>query len=437
MAQQIKAEQYKKYNIQKRMDALASLLKQINEPKFTIISLNPKHTIVEGKSGKRYYYIYKNGEYIERKSENTIIDFPIQTPPKKKKHKIKTKKGKIISRNVRRVLLPPLLSLGIGVAFLSTLKNHEESKKQEITIDILEESEEYQEAIQEQLEVNNQNIPEQPILEEQTIEEVSEEQMETNLQIQSTEVAVELKSNMSKRLETDNILGADIKTFSERYGIPTALASALITQERPSVGFENVGQLTRKICGEKYIVPIINKNVDDLENNRTEDKIYIVRDEPNKENFESLDSYKKELEKYQNQLKESKELESQGYQIFYFENLLNNPTQNIHVAMAYLAHSVYGCNLNVHQGTRAYNCGISSAKKASDLDLVRGEISIGDPFYNQNVLSYLYPEELDTIVWHLKDKNTSDDKIISIAMEFKNVKDWNYDYVKEENGPRL
>ena len=119
---------------------------------------------------------------------------------------------------------------------------------------------------------------------------------------QLTNVEVESKTNMIKRMETDNLFGQSIQYYATRYGIPTSLASALITQERPDIGMENIGQLTRKICGEKYQVPIIIPTESEKYDGISSEKIFIVRDEQIKENIENPDSYRKELERYQNQL---------------------------------------------------------------------------------------------------------------------------------------
>lgn len=422
-------EKEQKVLIQKRIADLMLLIAEIGEKNVKVISTKPNCTILELSNKNRLYFKYKNGKFIKMPRDNVIVELPIN-PINNKKHKLKTKKGKIISKNVKQVLAPPLITLVLGIAFLSTLKTNKENK--ETIIESLEESKEFQNAL---LDMNQISILEPSYLENAEIDE--KYLIPKECIVQATNVEIVLKEDMSKRIETDQLFGTEINYYATRYGVPVSLASALITQERPSKGLENIGQLTRKICGEKYQVPIINGTDEEINNNKTIEKFYIVRDEPQRDNFESAESYKKELERYQNQLLESRELEKAGYQIFYFENLLIDTTQNIHISMAYLAHSVYGCNMNVHQGTRAYNCGISSAKKATDEDLQNGTIQIGDPFYNRNVLSYLYPEELEHIVWTLRTNDLDENSLLSVTMEFNNIKDRNYDYATKENGPHL
>lgn len=419
-----------KYQIQKRLMDLINTIRTMEEKKVVLVSLNPQKTIIELPDKRQIFYKYQNGKYIEIPKDTLNLE---ENVPKKLKHSynLKTRKGKIISQNAKKILVPPLMTLSIGLAFLGAINKQEKVKtKNEITIETLQDKESMNTII-------NLKIPNFNSMINSKLPETTKSEPTPTMISQLTNVEVESKTNMIKRMETDNLFGQSIQYYATRYGIPTSLASALITQERPDIGMENIGQLTRKICGEKYQVPIIIPTESEKYDGISSEKIFIVRDEPIKENFENPDSYRKELERYQNQLIKSQELEKEGYHIFYFGDLMNDPAQNIHISMAYLAHSVYGCNLNVHLGTRAYNSGIASAKNATDEDLVNGNIEIGDPFYNKNVLSYLYPEELTNVVWTLKNINSEEQELIAIAMNFNNIKDRNYEYASQEDGPHL
>ncbi len=425
MSQQnsVRKEQNSK-DLQLRFKQLKELISKIEEPQAKIVSMNPNKTIVEGKSGNCYFFKYENDKYIEIKKENSIIEFPVdkkKNVPKTSKKKLKTKKGKIISPNARKILAPAVISLGIGFSALTLTRTITEKQNSNLTIETLEEFE---------LEKSKFAIPKK----EEENQTTADPQI-TEFCIQDTNVMVKPKENLQKRIETDTVLGTEICYYANRYGIPKSIAAALITQERPDDIFENVGQLTRNICGEKINIPIICKSEEEYINRIQEEKIYIVRDMPERESFEEISSYKAALKRYQEQLEESKELETQGYNIYYFADLMKNNNQNIHIAMAYLAYCTYKCDLNVHQGIRAYNGGYSLSKKASDDDLVRGTLEIGDPYYNEHVFAYLYPEEIEDIIWKLQDPETKE--FIAVSMGFNNIIEMSEQNAKEENGHHL
>ena len=95
--------------------------------------------------------------------------------------------------------------------------------------------------------------------------------------------------------------------------------------------------------------------------------------------------------------------------------------------------------MNVHKGLRAYNCGASVTKDATDEMLVNGKIELGDPFYNQHVFAYLRKEELKTLEWKLHDPSVklTNPQFISIYMQFNNIKELENENNEKENGHHL
>ncbi len=362
------------------------------------------------------------------------------------KQPIKTKKGKVISPNVAKVLAPPILIAGIFLAFGKSSNAAEEvASGWEILNNI---SEENIEEVPENEKMVSDMLENNYVLETNEIE-IEENQVPDIMITQTTCVEVKQKENMKKREETDILFGAIIDKYTNCYGIPNCIGKAIITQERPNDSLENLGQLTRNICGEKIVIPLLGSDEGNLE------KIYIVRDEPKRSNYDSESSYREQLNKYKNQLKESKELSLEGYQIYSFQEIMNHSELNIHISMAYLAHCIYKCDINISQGIRAYNGGYTKAKKASDKDIADGKIDVGDPYYNEHVYAYLYEDELNSIVWNLKNVSlltenekkemtqeqmlekekeiTKNTPVIVIDMNFSCVKELNY----EENGHHL
>ena len=374
--------------------AFIAFLRQIKQNKVTVTKYTPdkiefidqnnqKHVIL--KQGTRYIEIEKNGKIITPVFPKT--DLIVQ--PVKKKKKLKTKKGKVIAPNVMKILAPPLIIAGAIITASKSKNSTNDILNSEIEVLNLEEDSTNLVGIDMNEFVNNS-------LEEQSNIGNSELVISNMFITQTTCVEVAQRDNMIKREETDALFGTIIDNYSSRYGIPNSIGKALITQERANDSYENIGQLTRNICGEKIILPIMNQNSNQLE------KIYIVRDEPNKENYDTDTSYKEQLDKYKNQLEESKKLSAEGYEIYHFKDIINNPEINIHISMAYLAHCVYKCDMNISQGIRAYNSGYTSARKASDSEIANGKVEIGDSEYNKHVFSHLYSDELNNMVWHLK-----------------------------------
>lgn len=429
--------------------AFIEFLRKIKQNKVTVTSYTPNKIEFIDQNNQKHIIIKQGNKYIEMEKRGNIItpEFPktdlIMKPIEKPKpKKLKTKKGKVIAPNIMKILAPPLIVAGaLSIAHLST--NHNEMLNSEI--EVLDPEEEATNLVG----IDMKNWIEDS-MEKQKNLEISEPVFQNLIITQTTCVEVLQQENMIKREQTDALFGEMIDAYASHYGIPNSIGKALISQERPNDTYENLGQLTRNICGEKIILPVMDQTSNELE------KIYIVREEPNKENYKTEASYKEQLDKYKNQLEESKKLKEEGYQIYSFQEIIENPEMNIHIAMAYLAHCVYKCDMNITQGIRAYNSGYTAARKASDEEIANGKIEIGDAEYNKHVFSHLYADEINDMVWRLKSvpKLTESEKrtmtkeqiqkkeiemakntpMIVVNVEFSRIKEL---YYEEENGYHL
>lgn len=433
-------------SIQEDVSILSDLLKHITSKNIKLISYSLDHVIYEDEN-KVVRHILKKGDKVIDTIEKTpnVIEPNFKANNKPKKN-IRTRKGKIISPNAKIIFASVLMGAGLATAAWSLHgSSAEELPKIEIEVEEI--------PLKPEIEAKNTNEKDKIQVQEETIskpeEAISPREPDVIIS-ENTVVEVAQRENMAKREETDALFGSIINIYTSRYGIPNAIGCALITQERPNSNNINVGQLTRNICGEKMQIPTFDaeNQVNGIE------KIYVVREMPQKENFEQEESYKKELDRYKKQLEESKKLSEEGYSIYDYQTVIQNPEMCIHISMAYLAHCVYQCDMNVSQGIRGYNGGYPIAKMASDLEISKGSVTDGDAYYNEHVYSYLYYDELENLKWHLASLNTLKNNenwsneervqkekeqamsapIIEIHFTFLNVRGLNYE---EENAHRL
>lgn len=420
MKKQSNEELLQKYFTPEEIKSLINFFEEKREEKIKTISLSKTEIVLENEKGTKYILEKSQGQFREKKPQ--APNMPKASKPKQFK-KAKSRKGKIISPNAKIILAP--LAAFIVLIVIPGFRKKDEPTYYSATPNnqmesLLEQATTIPKKIQDR-EVVISIHSEVPILEEKM-------NLEPSMLIQETFVEVSQKENMSKRLETDTLLGPTIDYYATRYGIPNAIGRSLITQERPIDSFENVAQLTRKVCDEKMCIPIIEKTPEDIALGREIDKIYIVRDMPLEGNFETPEDYQQALIQYQEQLKTAIELEKEGYQILKYEEVIQNQNSCIQISMAYLIHCVYKCNENVNQGIRGYNGGYTLSKKATDEVIANGLLDKGDPFYNAKVFSYLYEEELDTIFWKVKNVTTLSEEelknaeIITIKLQFNNVR---------------
>lgn len=361
-----------KIRINEEAKSLAQCLLKIDEKDFVISLKNNKATIL-GNSEDIYI--------LKKHNNNYEIESKYKSNPYKKR-KFKTKKGKILSLRHSRLLATISICFSLAIS-LGTIKKYADIHDEYQMIEILEENENYSDDI----------LPPEIFIS-------TNQNQKENLKITQNNIKIDLEiqqsSRISKRRETDELYDDTITFYSKRWGIPKELLSALITQERDEKTQNNPGQLTRNICGEKIILPIINKSQEDLQNEKEVDKIYVVREEPKCENYQDEQKYLKQLEIYKEQLEIAKILKEKGYSIVSFSDLLgeNNAEKNIAIATAYIAHCNYELN-NPILGTFAYNAGYTLTKQAKIDDVMNGMIGLEytDKKYLQHVFRFLYPNE--------------------------------------------
>jgi len=460
---------------------ISDFFQSVDEDRAVIIPMNSGIKI-QGKSGHSYELKKKNNNWLETNTNEKNIThiysqqnieskdaITLKRRPKSRRKKVKTRKGRIRTKKIAQILAPAIVIVGVlGTSFLFSKRNTEASNKA---------------AIETVVETNDLNDFQQikitiDLSEKDTKDQIDQEQIEQSLDTYTSEIENKseikyitqtIKNDISssqwleKREETETLFGQEITSICDRFGLSKAVVSSLLTQERESNSekkYINIGQLTRSICNEPMVLPIIKYSKEDLVQHQEVDKIYVVRDEPNRATFQNEADYKIELEKYKNQLQRSKELKNQGYRIFYFQDLMKpeNYRDNIYVSLAYLTHCIYQCDLDINKGICAYNSGYGTAMKYNNDEIMNGSVKVGDAFYNQHVYSYILPEEYNDLTWYFKEvpdfKLTEEERqnltkeeqqrkkieaihnapIITIQQDFPKMKE---KYYEKENGHSL
>ena len=403
-------------------NSLFQILANISE-KSTTVSFSNNCIRIYGESG--YIYVLKKQGNVFVESYRTRNRSTKNSANKCRTYK--TKRGKIKSNIIRIILGSTMV---ITAATLIFKNNHSDHNKSPIAVSTQLET----------LEVNNE-MPSLEIQEDQkiiltttaypkeTVEEISMSEIEED----TLEIDFEINqsSRFKKRIETDQLYGEIIRKDEKRWGIAKGLLSALITQERHDSIPNNPGQLTRMICGEKIILPIIEKSEQDIAEKKEVDKIYIIREEPKRENYNNEKSYYEQLEIYQTQLKKSKELQQEGYEIISFPELLDekNIEQNIRISAAFLTYYNYKLN-DPMLSTYAYNAGLTRAKNVDNIyDVLNGSISSEntDKLYLTHVYRFLKKEEAQNLQFIMKpfpsNFNTMsyDERVFYMNEEIKNT----------------
>ncbi len=376
---------------------LVNFFADLKEQKIQIKSATDFSLVINSDSGKQYIFTRELGKLQD------VIIIPSHTfsktkSRKRKKRKISTIKGNIFTQHPGRTLLAATAaSVIIACNVHSIVKD---TDYQPIAIETITPTPETYQSAPKIVIVTEQETTN---VEKQTNKEQEERPVINDVNV--LKYKIEQSNRMGKRAETHEKYGIWIDKYTTRIGIPNCIGEALITQERHDTDLLNIGQLTRQICGEEIIIPIINKTEMDRVNHREVEKVFVVRDKPDRNNYESENSYQKQLEIYKNQLETSKNLAKEGYEIIYFENLLGeqNIENNIRVSMLWFAHCIYHCQNKPNNGLRGYNSGYTSVRNASDDDIMNG-ISGGknsDVWYNYNVYQFLYPEEAENVTYTL------------------------------------
>ena len=362
---------------------LIQILSTINE-KNTTVSFSNNKIRIYGESGYIYVIEKQGNKYVESYRTKNVSNKNTRT------RVYKTKKGKLKS-NIKKIISISVFIIGVaGIVSFAKSKNDTNSTQiiEENIIDISD------------LETLDENKV--ITITTEVVEEIPEtfaltNEPEINKANINIDFEIKQSSRFDKRIETDQLYGSVIKKYEKRWGLPNGLVSALITQERHDSIVSNPGQLTRMICGEKIILPIIEKDEDDLQKKKEVDKIFIVREEPKRENYSKEQDYLEQLEIYRKQLEKSKELQQEGYEIISFPELLdeNNVSENIRISAAFLAYYNYKLKDPI-LSTFAYNAGYTKAKSVNNIyDVLNGLVGSEntDKLYLTHVYRFLSSEE--------------------------------------------
>ncbi|MCI8575405.1 MAG: hypothetical protein HFI09_02940 [Bacilli bacterium] len=373
-----------------------------------------------------------NTVYCLKKGEENFVKIKTKQKPNRKNN-YKTKKAKLSHFSAKFVISASLLAI-LGSASNLSKNNSKAFANQQMAETITQKDEL---AIQ-----NNQDLFFSLNHEEKNSQLKLVSNKPTMLyQNISIEHEIIQSQRIKKRVETDNLFGDTIEKWSKRWGASSSLMKALITQERDENNLSNPGQLTRNICGEKIILPIINKSKEDIASGKEVDKIFIIREEPNKANYQNEEEYLYQLELHKKQVEKSKELKQEGYEIIFFPDLLGeqNCDKNIQIAIAFATFNNYRLNDPV-LATFAYNAGYYTTKKAQLDEILNGQVGTDqtDKNYLTHVFRFLYPEEVNNLKFITKnfpenwDDMTYDQRNYYMSIGIKDVP-YTYTFVSLEN----
>lgn len=392
---------------------IREFLRSVGETKANILEKRSNFIVLIGQSGKKYYLVKQGEQYKEirnvknneKKKEIQYTSIKSSQISPKTFQKMKSKKGTMHGK-----MTAMIFASGVMAAILiSSLSQKQENTQTAIStvIDVLEENQMPIELLE-----NRENDLKIEINEQYNMD------IQPKITFQNIKISFQPESTMQRREMIEKPYGEEIKEVSERYGIPYAIAIALFSRESYE-DLLNLGSLTSGVCKEQIVASIIKKEEEDIQQNREEDKIFIIQDEPKETSFKNYNDYIKALKDYKEQIETGKQLQKEGYEIYNFKDVISNPKLNIQISLAYLAHCIYKCDMDCNKGIRAYNGGYTTVRTLSDEDIANGVYETGDPFYNQHVYAYLYPEEQQMLSWTLRDPTTK--KEMSIIMNIQNT----------------
>lgn len=258
-----------------------------------------------------------------------------------------------------------------------------------------------------------------------------------------------------KRKRTEEKYGKIISYYAKRRGIDESLLIDLFTRERyneidiiPESKLENmekiyenqnidtsekikenVGQLTRAICGEKIISPI-------FQNGKIVgyDKIFVLPPSYDKYNIEDLkDVLEKEIfeEEDRKKLQEAyKLMQEKDWQIYKRKDAFYEIENNINIATAYLSYLI-NKKQDLIKGVMSYNAGYTSVPDNISYDkILNGDIKAFDPYYITKILQYSpFKEGTYTCTIQFENEKT-------VIYQFHNTLELEEEYAKK-NGYRL
>lgn len=297
-----------------------------------------------------------------------------------KKINLQSKKGKLRALNAKKILIALALATGVNVVN-PNVKVSEEP--------ILKEA---------HLEINQPKIDMSRSISIDNNEKTNLAEEKNNFYLNNeiidvSNIGFKNELGMQKKELTKEYFGDLITTYANRYGIDSNLLMALFTQERSNdINDNNVGQLTRAICGEKIIAPVFQdgKKV-------SEDKIFVLPacyDNYPLDDLETMGNFPSFSEKDQQTIQSAIILAKNGYSIYRLKDVKSNKELNIKTAVAYLSYLINMKN-NLIKGVASYNMGYTRIDKSVSQEMImNGEVKeADDPNYLINIFEYLSEEE--------------------------------------------
>ena len=302
-----------------------------------------------------------------------------------KKVQMKTNKGNLRSKNPKRILtkiamMATVAGIGVSAHLASSLR--ETNLSQTPT--------EYTSEVPETRTISPTIVIEQDKPKENDVEE--------NTITLFKEITFTDTLGYEKKEETIQEFGNIIEKYSKRYGLDYNLNIALFTQERSndrnSSNYNNIGQITELLCGEKITAPVFEE-----EKIIGMDKIYVLPkcyDTYPLEDLETMGNFSKFSNLEQEKIKEAIHLKKEGYEIYRLTDVKNTVSLNIKVSCAYLSYLI-NKQQNLIKGLASYNMGCSRINETvSEEQILRGQVIEGnDPNYLNNIFRYLTKEDLE------------------------------------------
>ncbi len=316
--------------------------------------------------------------------------------------KVKSRKGILKSTRARSILLgAAALAIMSSTTMKENVNNQAEhnvyAQEMEVLSDLVAPTENFEDIV-----VINEAPPTEEVLVSEPEKEPFVSQQKNTLVEEDVISLVKPISDMDelgfeKKDATILEFGNSISYYGNRYGIDSSLLVALFTQERSndrsSSGYNNVGQLTESICGEKIEAPVFESG-----NLIGVDKLYVLPscyDSYPLEDLSSMQTFPSFTANEQEKIQQAVKLQQEGYMIYRLKDVKENSELNIRVSVAYLAYLI-NMKHDVIKGVASYNMGYPSINSSvSREDILSGELSLaGDPNYLNHIFRYLSDEEL-------------------------------------------
>jgi len=342
-----------------------------------------------------FYHITKNNEVVftERKKRNgEIYDVLLTGNTLDKEKKIKSKKGKMLTGK-------KILFVCAGILLLSVYQNSKANEKETFQVE---------ETLEDKQNVNVETKKEEIII-ENNIELPKQNIVSVEIEVTPTDYL-----GFKKRQRTEEKYGSITKYYANRRGLDEKLVLNLFTRERyndydkvkeqtlEDIGYqifdkntvnveekmkENIGQLTRAICGEEIIAPVfLNGKV------VGQDKLFVLPpcyDSYEINDLEVMCEKEEFTEQERNILKRAVELKKKGdWHILKRKDAFYNTEENINVATAYLSY-IINKKQDLIRGVMSYNAGYGSVPNDLDYESIfNGSVEAFDPYYIPKILQY-------------------------------------------------